>query len=142
MSSNKSKKNKKKKKKNYKHKNGKGENNRIYLEILNEDIESDKSESLEEDEIKTLAEKFNNIWTYQTINEEKDKEENKKITIKVNKQLLETVKRLEFNMYTKLDLTTHSIEQILNKISENIRPSIDDYLNIYNKVEDKDIILN
>ena len=45
-------------------------------------------------------------------------------------------------MYTKLDLTTYSIEQIINKISENIRPSIDDYLNIYNKVEDKDLILN
>jgi len=45
-------------------------------------------------------------------------------------------------MNSKLRLTSHSIEQILNKIPENIRPSIDDYLNIYYKIEDKDIILN
>ena len=38
-------------------------------------MESDKS--LEEDEIKTLAEKFDNIWIYQTDDEEKDKEEKK-----------------------------------------------------------------
>ena len=59
--------------------------------------------------------------------EEKDKEENNKITSKVNKGILDTVKSLEFNMITKLDLTTHSIEQI----PENIRHSINDYLNIY-----------
>ena len=40
-------------------------------------------------------------------------------------------------MNSKLRLTSHSIEQILNKIPENIRPSIDDYLNIYYKIEDK-----
>ena len=71
----------------------------MYLEIPNKDMESDKS--LEEDEIKTLEEKFDNIWTYQTDDEEKDKEENNKETSKVNKQLWDTVKPLEFNMYTK-----------------------------------------
>jgi len=57
-------------------------------------MESNKSKSLEEDEIKTLTEKFDNIWTYQTDDEEKEKEENNKITSKINKQLLDKFKHL------------------------------------------------
>lgn len=41
--------------------------------------------------------------------------------------------------YNKIDLSTSTMEYILQKIPEHIRPNIDEYLTIYHKLEDDGI---
>ena len=144
MSSNNNKKTKKKDKKTKKGKKKQiiKDKKKKNLNIQFEEVESDKSESLEDEEVNILSDKFDNIWTYQSDDEANDIKLLNKGIDKDKQQLLDTIKPIEFNITTKLDLTTHSIKQILEKIPEKIRPSIDDYLCIYYKTDNKNVLLN
>ena len=74
------------------------------------------------------------MWTYQT-----DDENYKKEYICENKEKDNQLTKKEDNIhnvstYNKIDLSASTINDIIQKIPENIRPSIDDYLKIYYKV--------
>ena len=82
------------------------------------------------------------MWTYQT-----DDENDKKEYIYENKEKDNQLTKKEDNnhnviTYTKIDLSTSTINDIIVKIPENIRSIIDDYLKIYYKIENNGIELN
>ena len=64
-----------------------------------------------------------------------------KNTIK-KKFIFRKSKKNEFNAINKVDLSTHTIEQLLEKIPPIIRPTIDEYLIIYYIIEKNEVILN
>ena len=82
-------------------------------------------------------------WFYQTDDEEEEKIE--KYNKKPTEEKIHHLSHIEKDKYSKCNkiiLSIHTIKEILEKIPEAIRPTIDDYLKIYYIVEDKNIILN